>query len=196
MHAVPRLTVNAAIVLVVCLAAAPASRAQEPPPLKVGEKAPGFTLKNLQGEPVSLGEQLDNGPVALVVLRGYPGYQCPICSAQVGSLLKQASAFDEAGATVVLVYPGPAEELDEYAQEFVGSKTFPENFRFLLDPDYKFTQHYGLRWDAPRETAYPSSFVINNKGVVEFAKVSRTHGGRASTDELLEAARKAAPAAN
>jgi alkyl hydroperoxide reductase subunit AhpC len=54
-----------------------------------------------------------------------------------------------------------------------------------LDPDYTFTLRYGLRWDAPRETAYPSTFVIDRGGVVRFALVSRTHDGRAPAADVL-----------
>jgi len=57
----------------------------------------------------------------------------------------------------------------------------------VLDPDYVFTNLYGLRWDAPRETAYPSTFVVDSLGVVRFSKISRSHGGRASVDEVLQA---------
>ncbi|MFN0086600.1 MAG: hypothetical protein ACKVX9_14520 [Blastocatellia bacterium] len=41
----------------------------------VGDKAPDFTLTNLQGARVRLSEATAKAPVVLVVLRGYPGYQ-------------------------------------------------------------------------------------------------------------------------
>ena len=126
----------------------------------------------------------------LVVLRGYPGYQCPICTKQFGELLGKAKKFADAKATLVFVYPGPAADLDKYAKEFVGGKSFPENFRFLMDPDFKFTEQYHLRWNKPQETAYPSSFVIDNQGVIQFAKISHSHGDRASPSELLDALAK------
>lgn len=44
---------------------------------------------------------------------------------------------------------------------------------------------YGLRWDAPDETAYPSTFVIDETRSVRFAKVSRTHGGRTKAAAVL-----------
>ena len=46
---------------------------------------------------------------------------------------------------------------------------------------------YKLRWIAPRETAYPATFVIGPDRVVRHAKVSTTHGGRASAKEILGA---------
>lgn len=171
---------------VVCLGvAAGALSAAEIP--AVGDKAPDFTLQELAGKDVTLSQLTAEGPVVLVVLRGWPGYQCPICFAQVAGLLKKANEIASDGAHVVLVYPGPAERLGEHAAEFMKSKSLPAHFLYVTDPDYKFTDAYGLRWDAPRETAYPSTFVIDPGGVVRFATVSKTHGGRAKVDDVLAA---------
>lgn len=169
----------------------PAAASDEPQPAKaslpprVGEKAPDFTLTTLDRKPVELSRQLADGPVVLVVLRGWPGYQCPICTRQVGDFIARAEQFKAANARVILVYPGPADHLMDRAQEFVSGKDIPANFSFVIDPDFKFTVSYGLRWDAPKETAYPSTFVVDRKGVVRFAKVSKTHGDRTNTKEVL-----------
>ena len=93
---------------------------------KVGDKAKDFTLKTLAGDEVKLGELTKQGPLVLVMLRGYPGYQCPICSRQVGSLLGSADAIAESGAKVLLVYPWPAAELDAKAKEFLGKRMLPD----------------------------------------------------------------------
>jgi cytochrome oxidase Cu insertion factor (SCO1/SenC/PrrC family) len=63
--------------VVIVLLAAPAvfsqenakSAAQEQPGLKVGESAPGFTLKDQDASDRSLNELLEKGPVALVFYR-------------------------------------------------------------------------------------------------------------------------------
>ena len=52
-----------------------------------------------------------------------------------------------------MVYAGPPQNLGALATEFLANKNFPENFDMLLDPGYEFTNLYGLRWDAPHETA-------------------------------------------
>ena len=58
--------------LALALGAAP-GRADDAPPehtgIKVGEKAPEFTLTDQAGKQRSLGEFLKNGPVALVFFR-------------------------------------------------------------------------------------------------------------------------------
>jgi peroxiredoxin len=153
---------------------------------RVGDTAADFTLKTPAGEPVRLATLNEKGPVVLVVLRGWPGYQCPICTKQVGELMAKSSQLKEAKAQVILVYPGPSDGLKGHAEEFVRGKSLPGNFSFVVDPDYTFTNSYDLRWNARGETAYPSTFVVNSQGKIIFAKSSRTHGDRARIDDVLE----------
>ena len=156
-------------------------------PPQVGETAPDFELNELKGAPVKLSKLAANGPVVLVQLRGYPGYQCPFCTAQVGQYLEKADKFSAAKTSVVFIYPGPAEGLKDHADEFVRGKDFPSNFFLLLDPDYQFVNQYGLRWDAPHETAYPATFVLDQNLGVLFAKVSHSHGDRTKPADVLAA---------
>lgn len=156
---------------------------------KVGDKAKDFELAALGGGAVKLSGLTDAGPVVLVVLRGYPGYQCPLCTKQFADFLGKADEFKKAGARVVFVYPGPADKLKEKAGEFVRGKDYPAHFQILLDPDYSFTTAYGLRWDAKNETAYPSTFVIDGRRTITFAQVSTTHGGRVAAADAVKALR-------
>lgn len=163
----------------------PPFESEKPP--AVGQVAKDFELVDLGGDGVKLSKLTEAGPVVLVVLRGYPGYQCPICTRQFGEYLGKADEFKEVGSQVVFVYPGPADQLHERAAEFVRGKDYPDHFRFLLDPNYKFTKAYGLRWDAKNETAYPSTFVIDGGCKVTFSKVSTTHGDRPNIADVLKA---------
>jgi peroxiredoxin len=156
-------------------------------PPAVGAEAKDFELPALGGGTVRLSKLTADGPVVLVVLRGYPGYQCPLCTRQFGEFLGQADAFRRAGAKVMFVYPGPADNLKGRASEFVRGKDIPDHFHVLLDPDYRFTNAYGLRWDARNETAYPSTFVLDRAQKVTFAKTSKTHGDRATAADALKA---------
>jgi peroxiredoxin Q/BCP len=151
-----------------------------------GEVAKDFELKELGKDSVKLSKFTAEGTVVLVVLRGYPGYQCPYCTRQVADFLAKADDFKKAGVQVVFIYPGPSDDLDKHADEFVKDKTFPENFHLLVDPDYVFTNAYGIRWDAKMETAYPSTFVINTQSKVTFAKVSKTHSDRTRAADVLK----------
>ncbi len=160
----------------------------EPP--AVGDKAKDFQLSSLDGKSVRLSQMTAKGPVVLVVLRGFPGYQCPLCNRQVKDFTSHAAEF--AGASVLMVYPGPAEGLGDKAKEFASDKDMPAGFTMVLDPDYKFTQLYDLRWDAPKETAYPSTFLLDKDGKIFFAKVSKSHGGRTTAAEIGEALKASA----
>lgn len=164
------------------------SPAKQPP--AVGDTALDFELQSLDGKKTSLKGLTEKGPVVLVVLRGYPGYQCPICNFQVSRLLNSAAEFEQAAAQVAMVYPGEVDQLDERAKEFVGQRSLPDHFHFLVDAGYNFTNKYALRWNAPRETAYPSTFIIDRRNKVRYAKISKSHGGRASAQEVLDALAK------
>ena len=153
----------------------------------VGEKAPDFVLATPEGKSVRLSEAILKGPVVLVVLRGYPGYHCPYCNRQVQDFIQRSQGFADAGARVVMVYPGPPQDLGFKAGEFLADKKFPDNFDLLLDPGYEFTTLYGLRWDAPHETAYPSTFLIDRQGFIFFSKIVKEHGGRSTAAEILDA---------
>ncbi|MGH9426884.1 MAG: peroxiredoxin family protein, partial [Terriglobia bacterium] len=154
---------------------------------KVGEEAQDFELAGLEGDKVKLSTLVKSGPVVLVVLRGYPGYQCPVCTLQFGEFIGKANEFKKEGAQVVFVYPGPSDQLKDKAMEFVKGKSYPAHFSILLDPDFTFTNVYGLRWNAQNETAYPSTFVINRQQKIVFAKISHTHGDRSKAQDVLQA---------
>jgi peroxiredoxin len=169
--------------------------------LKLGETAKDVEFQPVRGDAkIKLSELTKEGPVVLVVLRGFPGYQCPICTRQVAELRRSAEEFVKLNAKVVLVYPGPgpAESLKQKAVEFLSDSELPKPFLFMVDPEYSFTSLYELRWNARAETSFPSTFVLDTKRVVKFRKISTSHGDRAPTKDVLAALadlQKAAPAA-
>ncbi len=151
----------------------------------VGQEAPNFSLQTPDGKTLSLAQFSTKGPVALILLRGYPGYQCPYCVKQVHDYVENASNLAAAGIQVVLVYPGPPAQLSDHAKEFLAKQNqLPDNVHLVVDPDYQMTNLYGLRWDAPHETAYPSTFLIN-KGVISWSKISNGHGDRTTAQDVL-----------
>ncbi len=174
--------------------ASPVLAANPDKPLAVGDKAPDFELP-IQGQNgyVTLSQLNEQGPVVVVVLRGYPGYQCTICKRQVGSIINRtkalAAAMGDRPNRVVLVYPGNESnaELDRLAKQFIGGRRMPDPLVMVRDPGMEMVKSWGLRWDAPRETAYPAAYVIGAGRRVEWAKVSDSHAGRASVEDILKA---------
>lgn len=184
-------TLVAAAALMLTGVASLAAQTAMPPAAtpKVGEAAPDFTLTGLDGKAVRLSDEAARGPVVLLMMRGWPGYQCPFCTRQFGDYLANAEKLKAAGATVVFVYPGPGEGLVDHAQAFAAGKEMPGHFRFVTDPDYTFTNAYGLRWNAAKETAYPATFVLDRQRMVTFVNVSGEHGGRVPVADVLTALR-------
>jgi peroxiredoxin len=171
-----------------------AAQAQTP---SVGESAPSFTLNTPDGKPVTLSSLTKNGKLALIVLRGYPGYQCPFCVKQVHDFIENAGKFAAAGTQVLLIYPGPPADLDQHARDFlVKQNPLPQGIHLVTDPDYTVTNQYGLRWDAPHETAYPSTFLIDGKNRIFFRKVSKGHGDRSNAADVLAELRNSTASAS
>ncbi len=175
-----------AAALLVC--ALPLSLHAAPP--KSGDKAPDFELKTLDDQSVRLSNLTTTGKVVLVVLRGWPGYQCPLCTRQVQDYVASEAGFASAKARVVMVYPGPSDDLKAHATEFLKSKQWPKEFIYLIDPDFTMVNAYGLLWEAPGETAYPSTFILDQKGVIRFAKISHEHGNRTRATDIIEAVKR------
>ncbi|MEM9824943.1 MAG: peroxiredoxin family protein [Planctomycetota bacterium] len=184
----PRFSASLAVIAAVALAHGPTAHAEKGSQPQVGAAAPDFELPAVAGGrsgQVKLSEVTAKSDVVLVMLRGWPGYQCPLCSRQVGDFVKSAKAFSDKGAEVLLVYPGPASQLSDKAKAFLRSSRLPKNFTMVTDPDYEMTQAYGLRWAATRETAYPATFVIGTDGKISWSKISKSHGGRTNAKEVL-----------
>lgn len=179
-----RISFHPGVLILAALATAPFALAAPP---GLGDKAADFVLSDMTGGKVRLSDLTANRTVALVVLRGYPGYQCPYCTRQVQDFVSSAEGFRAADVSVVFVYPGPPDDLKSKAAESAAAKKLPDHFVMLLDPGYEFTNLYNLRWDAANETAFPSTFLIDRQGKVFFAKISNTHGGRTNPKELLDA---------
>lgn len=183
------------------LATTPATSAFAQPPsvdavataykqLAEGEPAKDFRLTAVAGElsgDVELSKVNADGPVVIVVLRGYPGSHCPACTAQVADLVKHADQFAAKGVRVLLVYPGAQSQLGNHSDEFLQGTKLPSPLTFLLDPGYEFTNAYGLRWDAPNETAYPATIVVDKAGKISFVNISDSHRGRVKAEDVLAA---------
>ncbi len=177
------------IIQIACVLLASLASAVEPP--NKGDLAPDFKLPVVgEDKYVSLQELNQSGPIVLVVLRGFPGYQCPLCTQQVGTLRNRVKALGEVTKHVVLIYPGPADSLEKHAEQFMGSNALPEPLMMVRDPEMKMITSYGLRWVEPNETSYPATFVLDKHGRVAWSKISDSHAGRSNAQEIIDQLRK------
>lgn len=70
--------------------------------LRIGEKAPNFTLPDATGKEVTLEDMLKNGPVILTFYRG--GW-CPYCNMELRAYQQLMEDIESAGAELVAVSP-------------------------------------------------------------------------------------------
>jgi len=168
--------------------------------LKVGDKAPLFTLPNAKGEQIQLANFLEQGAL---VLTFYRGIWCPYCNLQLKLLQEALPQISAAGANLVAISPMNPDnslgaikenELTFEVLSDVGNKV-ARNFTTVFknsaaainamnDLGYDFYSFYD---DKSAELPVSAVFVINKSGEVIFAK---SEGGdyreRVEVQEVLE----------
>ncbi len=160
----------------------------------VADHAPDFTLPTPGGATLQLSSLATQGRVILIVLRGYPGYQCPYSLQQFNDFQQNAAQFAALGTQILFVYPGPSSNLASEATDFAPINALPSNVHLVIDPDFAVTNLYGLRWNAPSETAYPSTFIIEKDSSVYSVKVGNSHGDHPTAADTLAAVNADKPA--
>lgn len=101
--------------------------------IEVGEPAPGFTLPDQDGEPVSL-EELRGRPV---VLYFYPADDTPGCTTQACGVRDHWQEFEEAGAVVLGISPDDVASHAAFREKYALPQTL------LADPDHDVMETYG-----------------------------------------------------
>ena len=124
--------------------------------IKVGDKAPNFTLKSQSGDTVSLGDFL--GKKAVVVYF-YPKDDTPGCTAESCAFRDSHQVFADAGAEVCGI---SGDSVDSH-QAFASKHSLP--FTLLSDEGDKVRKLYGVPpvlWLLPGRVTY----VIDKDGTV------------------------------
>jgi peroxiredoxin Q/BCP len=102
--------------------------------LKVGDKAPAFTVATNGGGTVSLADYLGKH----VVLYFYPKDDTPGCTKEACAFRDGFAAFKKKGAVVLGVSPDPVKAHDKFVEKF----KLP--FTLLADTDKKIVEAYGV----------------------------------------------------
>ena len=148
--------------------------------MKIGDKAPDFTLKDLDGEKWSLNQQKGK----TVVLLFYPGDNTPVCTAQLCSVRDNWSQYQATGAEVVGI-----------SMDSVGShKSFADKYsltlKLLSDEKGEVVEKYGVKSWLPGRSAR-AVVVIDKNGQIAYHKVQSLSLFRPKDEEVLEAIQQA-----
>ena len=130
--------------------------------LKVGDKAPQFTLLDQHEQPVSLSQFA--GKKVLVYF--YPKALTPGCTTQACGLRDSKSELDKLNIVVLGISP----DLPKKLAQFVEKKAL--NFTLLSDADHQVAEAFGV-WGEKKfmgrtyDGIHRISFLVNEQGVIE-----------------------------
>jgi thioredoxin-dependent peroxiredoxin len=125
-------------------------------PLKVGDKAPDFTLPDTDGLPVTLSRLLEKGPV---IVAFYPRAMTPGCTKQNEALRDRMGDVQSRGAQVIGVSTDPVDR----QKEFKAKSRIP--YPLLSDPKGEVVAKYSGKM-ALIGFANRANFVIGQDGKV------------------------------
>jgi thioredoxin-dependent peroxiredoxin len=148
--------------------------------MNIGDKAPDFTLKDLNGEDWSLREHAGK----TVVLLFYPGDDTPVCTAQLCSVRDNWSQYQETGAEVV----GISTDSEKSHKSFADKHSL--TLKLLSDEKGEVVKNYDAKSWLPGRSAR-AVVVIDKEGKIAYHKVQSLSLFRPSDDEVLDAIRQA-----
>jgi peroxiredoxin len=169
--------------------------------LKVGDTAPGFTLKDADGNEISSANLLQRGPL---VVSFYRGVWCPYCNMELQALQAAVPEIEKRGARLVAISPqAPVNSRRSVRENKVSFPILSDTrndvaaafgLRFKL-PDYLIELYRDVfkndltvvngdqSWTLPM----PARFVIGQDGIIAYAEVNPDYTRRPDPSELLPA---------
>jgi len=149
--------------------------------LKVGDKAPDFTLKSGAGEEWHLSDFRSRKNVVLAFV---PFAFSSVCSAQLPSYEAELDRFKDLDAEVVSI------SMDSGYTLTAWSKSMGTSFPLLSDfyPQGKVVDIYGVRHQAGM--AERALFGIDKEGVIRFVEIQDSPGNMPDNENLFEALRR------
>jgi uncharacterized peroxidase-related enzyme len=171
--------------------------------LKVGDKAPDFTLTDQEGNSVSSAALLKHGPL---VVSFYRGVWCPYCNLDLQALQAELPQLQALGANLVAVSPQIASNSRKSVRQ--NGLNFPVlndanndvaaafGIRYQM-PDYLIELYKSLKNELPAFNGdnswtlpLPGRFVIDKDGTVLYAEVDPDYTNRPETELLLPSLKK------
>jgi peroxiredoxin len=167
--------------------------------LQVGDKMIDFTLQNATNEPVSLSNQLKNGKV---IISFYRGGWCPYCNMELKALQDILPELDKINVSLLAISPETPDN------SLTTSEKNKLSFEVLSDIDNELAKKIGLVFQMPEELReiyqtfnidvakhngnedfelpLSATYLVNQKGVIEYAFISEDYKERAEPNDILD----------
>jgi len=150
-------------------------------PIKAGDKAPDFTLKDQDGHDVSL-KDLTADSAVLVAF--YPQDDSPVCTAEMKEFRDMYGEYNKLGVQIV----GISTNSLESHMKFKRKHELP--FPLLSDESKVVTKAYGVLHEK-KGVSRRSYFLVGNDGVIRYLFVEQYQKEKRGKDELLASVKKA-----
>jgi peroxiredoxin Q/BCP len=143
--------------------------------LAEGDKAPDFTLRDQNGDEVTLSELRGE----TVVVYFYPRADTPGCTTQACGVRDRSDDYAAAGARVLGISPDEVEDIAKFAGKY------DLGFTLLADPDHAVAEQYGAwgeksMYGKKYTGVLRSTFIVDGDGKIArvFPKVQpKKHDG-------------------
>lgn len=138
--------------------------------LKVGDKAPNFTLRNSDKKEVSLADYNGKNVVILFFPLAFTG----VCTEELCSVRDDMSSYESLGADILAISVDSLFTLDRFKaeQEY--------NFNLLSDFNKEVSRAYGSMYDdfvlEMKGVSKRAAFVIDKEGTIRYAEVLEDAG--------------------
>ncbi|HEY2492952.1 MAG TPA: peroxiredoxin-like family protein [Paenibacillus sp.] len=166
--------------------------------LRVGTKAPDFTLADPTGKKITLSEETAKGPVVLIF---YRGIWCPFCNLELLAYQRIMDDIKEIGAQLIAVSPQTPDH-----SAFIQEKN-ELSFHVLSDLGNQIAEKYNLKFRVPEyvheiyrsldisldtfngdnswEIPVPATYVIDKEGIICSANADADYKKRMEPTEVL-----------
>ena len=171
-----------------------------PKGLAVGNIAPVFSTRDVEGRLVTLEQLTQQGPVVILF---YRGQWCPVCSNYLNNFNDSISLIRERGATVIAISPETQQNAEKTRQ---GTNS---NFSFIADTSLGILRSYDvlfnvtgkyqamiknfLRTDIAKNNGrteamlpVPATYIVNGDGKITFKQFDYNYKKRASVKSILD----------
>lgn len=167
--------------------------------LRVGAKAPGFSLPDQNGKAISSAELLRRGRLVLCFFRGRWD---PFCCGQMEAMNRVVPEIEQAGASLAAVSPQTSK------QSFFMADQHRLRFPLLSDAGNEVARQYGLVYRVPEEQQaiyrpafinlpfingdeswelpIPGTYIVDREGGILFASANEDYMERAEPAEIVE----------
>jgi peroxiredoxin len=156
--------------------------------LRIGDKAPDFSLYSSSKELVSLHDFRDKN----VVLLFFPLAFTSVCTKELCSTRDTIGEYNELGTEVLAISVDSPQTLDKF-KEFNGL-----NFTLLSDFNKEVTRAYDVMYEeytlGMRGVSKRAVFVIDGEGMIRHAEVLEVSGNMPDFDAVKDSLRSLQPA--